>query len=359
MAKKLQLQIPEPCHEDWNNMIPGDKGRFCDSCQKTVHDFTSMSDAQLVAYFKKPSTGSLCGRFLDEQLDRSIEIPGKRIPWLKYFFQFTIPVFLTSLKAQSQVNLSLKERTCSPTSISNEIRLAGRLGGIAVVDNFRKISGRVIDEKGSGIPYASVYIKGTTEGSTCDSSGFFELVILKAENKILISVSCIGYLAVEKEINLKNDKFTEIVLTVNASMNKEVVVTGYGIVRKGQAMYGFTTIIKDSTTKMKGKTFLLKLKDLFGSNSVNTAGNSVKLYPNPVSRSQQVSIEFDNAKTEKISLRVFSLDGKLVGTKEYEVIEGVNKISYSINAELTAGVYAIQLINGNGKIIKTDKLIVQ
>jgi hypothetical protein len=45
-------------------MTPGDKGRFCDSCQKTVHDFTGMSDMQLIAFFKKPSTGSVCGRFI-------------------------------------------------------------------------------------------------------------------------------------------------------------------------------------------------------------------------------------------------------------------------------------------------------
>jgi len=32
MSKKFQLQIREPCHEDWDKMTPVDKGRFCDSC---------------------------------------------------------------------------------------------------------------------------------------------------------------------------------------------------------------------------------------------------------------------------------------------------------------------------------------
>jgi hypothetical protein len=41
MAKKFQLQIPEPCHEDWNKMTPVHKGRFCDSCEKAVVDFTA------------------------------------------------------------------------------------------------------------------------------------------------------------------------------------------------------------------------------------------------------------------------------------------------------------------------------
>ena len=113
MSKKFQLQIPEPCHEDWNKMTPGDKGRFCDSCQKTVHDFTGMSDAQLIAFFKKPSTGSVCGRFYNDQLERDFEIPRKRLPWIKYFFQFAIPVFLTGLKSYSQGKPFIKENNVS------------------------------------------------------------------------------------------------------------------------------------------------------------------------------------------------------------------------------------------------------
>lgn len=144
----------------------------------------------------------------------------------------------------------------------------------------------------------------------------------------------------------------QIVLTENATLNQEVVVTAYGMVRKGMAIYGSVASVKGEMKVVKDTSVFQTIKNLFVS-------NSIKLYPNPVSRSQQVSIEFESSKTEKISLRLFSLDGKLVGMKEYETKEGTNKISYAINAELTAGAYAIQLINGNGKILKTDKLIIQ
>ncbi|HKO82645.1 MAG TPA: hypothetical protein VJU78_19700, partial [Chitinophagaceae bacterium] len=87
MRKYIQLSIPEPCHEDWNKMTTVDKGKFCGACQKNVIDFTNMSDEQLVAFFKKPGTGSTCGRFMGDQLDRNIVVPAKRIPWVKYFFQ--------------------------------------------------------------------------------------------------------------------------------------------------------------------------------------------------------------------------------------------------------------------------------
>ena len=101
MSKKLQLSIPTPCHENWDAMTPVEKGKFCGSCQKQVVDFSDMSDRQVAEFFKKPSTGSVCGRFMSDQLERDIEIPRKRIPWLKYFFQFVIPAFLLSIKSSS------------------------------------------------------------------------------------------------------------------------------------------------------------------------------------------------------------------------------------------------------------------
>src|SRR5688572_9080568 len=93
MSKKIQLSVPTPCHEDWNAMTPVEKGKFCGSCQKQVVDFSNMNDRQVAEFFKKPSTGSVCGRFMSDQLERDIEIPKKRIPWFKYFFSMALPAF--------------------------------------------------------------------------------------------------------------------------------------------------------------------------------------------------------------------------------------------------------------------------
>jgi len=57
MAKRIQLSVENPCHENWENMSPSEKGRFCGSCQKQVVDFTNMTDGQVAAFFKKPSKG--------------------------------------------------------------------------------------------------------------------------------------------------------------------------------------------------------------------------------------------------------------------------------------------------------------
>lgn len=71
MRTKLTINIAEPCHENWNNMTPIQKGRHCASCNKTVHDFTVYSDEGLINTLK--ITGPICGRFTRSQLGREIK----------------------------------------------------------------------------------------------------------------------------------------------------------------------------------------------------------------------------------------------------------------------------------------------
>ena len=52
MPKSLQLNIAEPCHENWQNMTTQEQGRFCGSCRKSVVDFTMMSDQEVLNYLK-------------------------------------------------------------------------------------------------------------------------------------------------------------------------------------------------------------------------------------------------------------------------------------------------------------------
>jgi len=36
--KKMRISIENPCHEDWQKMLPESQGRFCQACEKTVVD---------------------------------------------------------------------------------------------------------------------------------------------------------------------------------------------------------------------------------------------------------------------------------------------------------------------------------
>jgi hypothetical protein len=74
MESKLRITIPKPCHEDWNAMIPSDRGRFCNACTTQVVDFTNMSSDEITDYLTNNT--NVCGRFKNEQLDSVIiQIP--------------------------------------------------------------------------------------------------------------------------------------------------------------------------------------------------------------------------------------------------------------------------------------------
>ena len=73
-VKSIQYSIQNPCDESWNDMKPESIGRFCGSCEKTVVDFTSMSDFSIVNYLEKHKNEKVCGRFTQPQLDRVYQL---------------------------------------------------------------------------------------------------------------------------------------------------------------------------------------------------------------------------------------------------------------------------------------------
>ena len=96
MDKSIRVQVKEPCHENWQNMTENEKGRFCGSCQKTVVDFTLMSDKQILDHLSK-ATGKTCGRFANDQLDRELKakVVKPKSKWA-YFINLLIPIVFTS-----------------------------------------------------------------------------------------------------------------------------------------------------------------------------------------------------------------------------------------------------------------------
>lgn len=66
----MKITIPKPCHENWAAMTPDEKGRFCKVCSKSVRDFTSASDLQIMNDLSGDS--NICGNFRVDQLDRNL-----------------------------------------------------------------------------------------------------------------------------------------------------------------------------------------------------------------------------------------------------------------------------------------------
>lgn len=203
MNKKIELRIPSPCHENWDTMIPMDKGRFCKSCEKQVVDFTGMSDAQVLAFFRKPVTGSVCGRFTKYQLDRDLEMPKKRVPWFKYFFQIILPAMLMSSKAVAQGAPKLKGDTIMVEPPACKVEVV-KIGDIVPRVQTAELHGLVTDRQQQPIASATVMIKGANRGVMTDKQGRFRISLPGAGQPSILQVSMVGYETFELTIDSPN-----------------------------------------------------------------------------------------------------------------------------------------------------------
>jgi len=94
----------------------------------------------------------------------------------------------------------------------------------------KKITGKVTDENGNSLAGVSITIKGTNQGASTDSSGFFSVNV--SEKDAVLLVSYLGYLS--KEIKVGNSSSISVQLSPDPKSKElgEVVVVGYGTQRK-------------------------------------------------------------------------------------------------------------------------------
>ena len=69
MKPRYTISIPKPCHENWSEMTPNEKGRFCQSCSKTVVDFTKMDTSEIQTFIHHNKHQRICGHIKQQQLD--------------------------------------------------------------------------------------------------------------------------------------------------------------------------------------------------------------------------------------------------------------------------------------------------
>ncbi|PUZ20724.1 TonB-linked outer membrane protein, SusC/RagA family [Chitinophaga costaii] len=84
------------------------------------------------------------------------------------------------------------------------------------------VNGKILDENGSPVPFASVKIKGTNSGTFADAKGIFTIPL--KEGAVLV-VSGIGYIPLQVTVNSNE---LAITLKTDVQSLNEVVVTGLG-----------------------------------------------------------------------------------------------------------------------------------
>lgn len=112
-----------------------------------------------------------------------------------------------------------------------------RRAALMKMQQMRKITGTVKDERGEPIIGANVVEQGTANGTISDMNGQFSLEISGNSNLL---ISYIGY--IQQKITPGNKSRIDIVLVEDTKKLEEVVVIGYGTQKKSDVSGSVTTV---------------------------------------------------------------------------------------------------------------------
>lgn len=96
----------------------------------------------------------------------------------------------------------------------------------------KDIKGIIVDQNNEPIIGASVQVKGTSHGTITDFNGEYELTNIPSS--AIVSISYIGYKT--EELSANSNRFGKIVLSEDSELLDEVVVVGYGTMKKKDLM---------------------------------------------------------------------------------------------------------------------------
>ncbi len=321
-ASNLIIRIPEPCHEDWNSMLPDAKGKFCNSCNKSVFDFSNKTDTQIRDILLDHKDQKVCGHFKKSQINRplNISINVKNLPKnisitrafaIALFIVFGTFLFSCTDKHGQKVDTI---EVVGPERPGDE---PITLGGIdfMIPDS---LSDQVLFNKGDVMQESSC----TAVSGEMYVDGGMELV--EIPEPVIQQVN-------EDSAVKEEPMFDRAVL--------------------GGVSYS-DYFLPEDTTKADS-SFLNNSR--MNESSINTV-NKLTVYPNP--SNGEFTVSYNVVKRADISLVIYDLKGVLLRSlvNVHAQYEGKYQIPVNLN-DLPNGIYIVSLINGDKKM--TERLVIE
>lgn len=111
-----------------------------------------------------------------------------------------------------------------------------------------RVSGKVIDVNNEAVVGVSIYIKGSTLGTTSDVAGAFQLAVPATSQNPTIIFSMIGY--VTQEVPLGSNVQLLVTLQDDTKTLSEIVVTGYASEKREKVTGAVSSVSADNLSKL-------------------------------------------------------------------------------------------------------------
>ncbi|MGE5107058.1 MAG: TonB-dependent receptor plug domain-containing protein, partial [Sphingobacteriales bacterium] len=148
----------------------------------------------------------------------------------------------------------------------------------AVFAQNRTISGKISDEKGEPVPFATVKVKDSKKGTAADAGGLFTIEISKTGDVTLV-ISSQGFEV--KEVSVTGNGFQEISLKSTGQLQEVVVTTALGIKRsKNKLPYAAQIVTGDDASRSRSANFINNLSGRVAGLDIkqsNTLGGSTNV----------------------------------------------------------------------------------
>lgn len=351
MPRSLRLHIPEPCHENWQNMTPQEQGRFCGSCQKTVVDFSMQTDQEVLNYFLK-ADHHVCGRFADDQLNKELLITErkKRFSWA-YIWNVLLATFLFT-----EANAQVKPKPKKPVKTINRQQLMGEVTAMPEpVEPVMTVvlKGKVFDaETRQPLAGASITVKGTNGSFMCDSSGNFQCKVAKKDS-LEIVVSFIGKESQTRIIDaFSNWQDFQIFLKPSFSNLAEVVVTSF-------PRTSCRILLGGGVRRVYTETKAEKIKRTINDWVPAALKKDLKIYPNPVVRGNSIQVSLALKQTGDYKLEILSAAGQVMLIQPLRIQTKEQLVDVHTETLWSAGIYWIRISSSNTKNVYEGKLLLQ
>lgn len=362
MSLRIQLTVAEPCHENWSGMTVSEQGRFCQSCQKTVTDFSMMSDKEILNHLSQRNT-NVCGRFTNDQLNRSLITEHKRKFSWAYVWNFMVATFLTTgsadahskqmgLKKSPVVNKYISETTKS--FVDKEL-LPGYIQGDTILRRLPDapfLNGIIHDSKTNlPVPYASINIKGALKGVAADSRGMFYIPASTEQSEIVLAVSAIGYEPQQYTVK-RSSYLLNLYLDPMSKTLEPVVVRAYPTI-SCSTLTGEVVVVSKVSRVEKAKSLigdwlpeLLKKKE-------------IKIYPNPVAPGSAITLALFLKEDGDYVTEILDASGRIVYRGKISVQSKYQNITILTSPAWNKGMYWLRLTGNNSKKLYHSKILLQ
>lgn len=350
MNGKISLGIADACHEDWNKMDAAEQGRFCQSCQKTVIDFSMMTDKEILNYITERKT-QLCGRFTRDQLNRTLVPETRTRNRFTYFWNLVIATFLSTGAASAQTGSKPTKASSHQDSTrkTDEITV-----GISLPPGLKWVNGVIKDSKTNRpIPYATVYVKGTRSGLSTREDGRFGMNIMFDEDELVLVVSADGY--VEQEYRIKRNAgelsfyldavpvWNEISTdTLHPKIDLPLGGQGEGIIMGMLVAYKEVELTEKITRNVK---------------ELVPASKELTLMPNPVIAGRPVTVKTDLAATGQYTLELIDASGRLLVSRQVIISQRGQLLKLETASSWSKGVYWIRLSSADGSKLANCRMV--